>query len=36
MLAAISGEGWVSREEQGVDIEGDTNYSSLSHSGRAH
>lgn len=31
MFAAIFGEGWVSREEQGV-----TNYSSLSHSGRAH
>lgn len=33
MFAAIFGAGWVSREEQGVDIEGDTNYSWLSHSG---
>lgn len=36
MFAVMFGEGWVSREEQGGDIEGDTNYSSLSHSDRAH
>lgn len=32
----VSSEGWVSGEHRGGDIEGDTNYSSLSHSGTAH
>lgn len=36
MGEAVFREGWVSGEHGGGDIKGDTNYSSLSHSGGAH